>query len=282
MRGGGFLLFCVVKYALSQLAPLERLWMTHLGMFRTSSVAYSEYYGLTVPTRPVVPLVLFSDALYLASHYHREELEHTPLTLLDPSSLQDTRPQNCHTFQDNCTMEARQRYFCNRCRENRELVVVTDTTNSSSLSWFHSTILVPHADLFLDESVNSISLSVGDGVVVIDLASVPNPPSRPFQGGAHLVERSTVLFWVSSYPVLRVSILFYDQGMKYLDEFYMRVWISDDTFFFSIDRSVITNLMPGIEYMYYSFHANFNKKDHYSDLFPLYLPTPSPSPSPSR
>lgn len=269
MRGGGFFLFCVLKHALSfsQLAPLERLWITHIGMFRSSSAAYSEYYGLTVPTRAATPpLVMFSDALYLASHYHREELEHASSLV----SLQDTRPQNCHVFQDNCTMEARNRYFCNRCLHNRELVVVADTGNSS-LSWFHSTILVPHAELFLDENVNSISLSTGDGVVVADLASIPNTPSLPFQGGAHLVETSRVLFWVSSYPVLRVSILFYDQAMKYLDEFYMRVWVSDATFFFSIDRSVIANLMPGIDYIYYAFHANFNKKDHYSDLFPLHL-----------
>lgn len=180
---------------------------------------------------------------------------------------------------DNCSLARRAERFCPRCSPS-SLAEVVAFVKGQELSSFQNHVLRPSASLLLDDSVNAVSLAVAGNQMVLDLAHVPRVRLPLFYGGAHLRKgqaNNITRFWVHSFSILSVSIVFYDPMVEFADEFTMHpfsVSTTDTTSFsFVVSDMTLGNITPleGWDHLYYTFHVNINERDVYSDLFSLYL-----------
>lgn len=240
-----------VVLGFSQIKAVERLFITHLNMFRMNPTEYTALYNFSTDweTPASLPPLVFLDALYPSTSDYASALG---------------RPSGCAEHE--CLLASRAHDFCPECLPSslRELVGY----NSTDLYQFQRRVLKTFANVVLDTAANAISLGVSEkNVVAVDMAYLSHATVPIFYGGAHLrTDSEKTHFWVNSLSVLHLSIVFYNETVEYLDEFIMRpLFLSTmgTSFYFGISGVTLENIRP----VYYSFHANLNENDYYSDLF---------------
>ena len=265
--------------AFSQLPGIERLFATHLNMFRTAPKQYCDTYHLALPetappTNNGVPLV-FLDALYPSTREYAKEL------VLYPGCFEGSCPPAfCSMYENhNCSLAQRVARFCPPCLRYEEIVVRV----GHKLSDYQEAVLLPFAATLLDPRVNTATLSLQGEFLVLDTAFVPDQRLPVFFGGAHLrKDEWRTNFWITSLSLFQITIVFYDHTVEYMDEFTMHpldLSTAFTTFSFGTSDYSLQNITTeDASYMYYAFRTSLNQRDVYSEMFALYFPQSTTSP----
>jgi hypothetical protein len=264
----------------SQLPGIERLFATHLNMYRTAPRQYCDTYHLSLP-EPLLstmdngaPPLVFMDALYPCARDYAKEL------VAYPECFEGSCPPSfCSVYDDhNCSLAQRVARFCPQCSRYEEIVVRV----GHGLSDYQETVLLAFARTLLDPRVNTATLSLQGEFLVLDTAFVPDRRLPVFFGGAHFrKDEWRTNFWTTSLSLFQITIVLYDHTVQYMDEFTMQpsdLSTAFTTFSFGTSDYSLQNITTEDSYVYYAFRTSLNQRDVYSEMFALYFPQLTTSP----
>lgn len=258
-------------FPFSHLMPRERLFHTHLNMFRVSPDRYAKLFNLTLEegtAKTTLQPFIFYNGLYESAQFHANELAN-PSTQNCTRVSNETCQRNCAQFHG-CGADARISHFCIQCQESFELV--NPSRFLDPLISFQEEVLVKQWADLTNPLMTTLAIDARHNVTVFDFAQIPLYKRPFFYDGAHLLQNTTARFWVNSANTLPVSVVFYNQNMVFLDEFQM-TQILLQTFYFEIPIMVLRRLNEHIDNIYYSFSTELAEKAQYSDVFILYFET---------